>query len=216
MPASQNQKKHAAPPGPGRPKDDLKSAAILKAAGELFIHHGLSGVTMGTIAREAGVSKLTVYNHFGNKDQLFETVIRSKCENYMGDDLFAEMDGHDPLNELRVFGQAFVNIIYNDEALAMHRTVMSESRNNRKIAALFYKSGPERVFRQLEAYLGKLERSGQCRFPDIHRAADIFFSLFQGDTHMRTALGIDPQPRQADLKNLVRSNAALFLKMFAV
>ncbi len=216
MPVSRNQKKPTVPTGPGRPKDDLKAAAILEAAGNLFIRYGLSGVTMDTVAREAGVSKLTVYNHFGNKDQLFETVIRSKCESYMRDDLLAEMDGHDPLNELRVVGQAFVNIIYDDEALAMHRTVMSESRNNRKIARLFYKSAPKRVFEQMEAYLRKLEQSGQYRFPDVHRAADIFFSLFQGDTHMRTALGIDPQPRQADLKKLVRTNAALFLKMFAV
>ena len=215
MPVSRNQNNRSVPAGPGRPKDDRKAAAILEAAGNLFIRHGLSRVTMDTVAREAGVSKLTVYNHFGNKDQLFETVIRSKCESYMRDDLLAEMDGRDPLNELRVLGQAFVNIIYDDEALAMHRTVMSESRNNQKIARLFYRSAPERVFEQMEAYLGNLERFGQYHFPDVHRAADIFFSLFQGDTHMRTALGIDPKPRQAALEKLARDNAALFLKMFA-
>ena len=68
----------------------------------------------------------------------------------------------------------------------------------------------------MEAYLGKLERFGPYRFPDVHRAADIFFSLFQGDTHMRTALGIAPKPTKAALKKMARDNAALFLKMFAV
>ena len=31
------------------------------------------------IAKEAGVSKQTVYSHFGNKDELFTAAIEQKC-----------------------------------------------------------------------------------------------------------------------------------------
>ena len=50
----------------GRPKDDQKAYAILEAAGTLFLKNGMMGTTMDEIAQAAGVSKLTVYNHFGN------------------------------------------------------------------------------------------------------------------------------------------------------
>ncbi len=70
-------RKHAAtlpPPaptraaGPGRPKDLGKRASILEAAKRLFIEQGYLGVSMDQIAAAAGVSKLTVYSHFGDKE----------------------------------------------------------------------------------------------------------------------------------------------------
>ena len=59
------------PAGPGRPKDLGKRAAILDAAKRLFLVQGFTGVSMDQIAAEAGVSKLTVYSHFGDKESLF-------------------------------------------------------------------------------------------------------------------------------------------------
>ena len=53
--------------GPGRPKDPGKRAAILDAAKRLFVSQGFERVSMDQIAAEAGVSKLTVYSHFGDK-----------------------------------------------------------------------------------------------------------------------------------------------------
>src|SRR5690606_22208157 len=55
---------------PGRPKDLAKRAAILQAAERMFLQHGFEGVSMDQIAAAAGVSKLTVYSHFGDKDAL--------------------------------------------------------------------------------------------------------------------------------------------------
>ncbi|AIL08763.1 TetR/AcrR family transcriptional regulator [Stenotrophomonas maltophilia] len=65
--------------GPGRPKDLGKRAAILEAAKVLFIEQGYTGVSMDAIAAQAGVSKLTVYSHFGDKETLFSEAVQSKC-----------------------------------------------------------------------------------------------------------------------------------------
>ena len=61
--------------GPGRPKDLAKRAAILEAAKQLFLEQGYQGVSMDQIAATAGVSKLTVYSHFGDKETLFAATI---------------------------------------------------------------------------------------------------------------------------------------------
>ena len=65
---------------PGRPKDLAKGAAILEAAKRMFTLHGYERVSMDQIAAEAGVSKLTVYSHFGDKDALFAAAVKSHCE----------------------------------------------------------------------------------------------------------------------------------------
>ena len=41
--------------------------AILEAAERLFAQQGYDGVSMRTIAREAGVSKANIYHHFDSK-----------------------------------------------------------------------------------------------------------------------------------------------------
>jgi len=64
--------------GPGRPKDLEKRAAILEAAKTLFLSRGFGATSMDAVAAGAGVSKLTVYNHFSDKDTLFLEAVKAK------------------------------------------------------------------------------------------------------------------------------------------
>src|SRR5690606_40902510 len=75
---------------PGRPKDLAKGAAILEAAKRMFTLHGYERTSMDLIASEAGVSKLTVYSHFGDKDALFAAAVKSHCETQLPDALFED------------------------------------------------------------------------------------------------------------------------------
>ncbi|WP_313161253.1 TetR/AcrR family transcriptional regulator, partial [Stenotrophomonas sp.] len=80
--------------GPGRPKDLGKRAAILDAAKALFVEQGYGGVSMDSIASQAGVSKLTVYSHFGDKETLFAEAVKSTCNEMLPDALFVtDADG---------------------------------------------------------------------------------------------------------------------------
>lgn len=45
--------------------------AILVAGCALFARHGLAGVTFDDVARETGLTRRTIYNHFANVDDLF-------------------------------------------------------------------------------------------------------------------------------------------------
>ncbi len=59
----------------GRPKDPLKTQAILQAARKLFLEQGTE-VTTAEIARVAGVAKATLYANFSDKEHLIEAVLR--------------------------------------------------------------------------------------------------------------------------------------------
>ena len=52
-----------------------KRAAILSAASQLFLELGFERATVDRIAQAAGVSKLTVYSHFADKEGLFVALI---------------------------------------------------------------------------------------------------------------------------------------------
>ncbi len=67
------------PSPPGRPKDMEKRAAILDAAMSLFPARGYDGASVEAIAQAAGVSKLTVYSHFADKEALFGAAVAECC-----------------------------------------------------------------------------------------------------------------------------------------
>jgi AcrR family transcriptional regulator len=59
-------------------------ARILEAAKTLFGEHGSGEVTMAEVAAAAGVSRATVFNHFGSKHALVEAVTGAVFEGYEG------------------------------------------------------------------------------------------------------------------------------------
>ena len=64
----------------GRPKNLQKRQDILEAAAELFPAKGFAGVSMMEIAEKANVSKLTLYSHFADKEDLFTQSVIDCCE----------------------------------------------------------------------------------------------------------------------------------------
>lgn len=63
------------PSARGRPVDPSKDQAILRAARRLLKEEGPSAVTMERVAQAAGVSKVTAYRRFPNRQVLLEAVI---------------------------------------------------------------------------------------------------------------------------------------------
>ena len=62
-----------------------KPGEILQAARKLFHRFGLKKVSVEDIAREAGVSKVTVYKYFGNKTGLFNEVVGIEADRMFRD-----------------------------------------------------------------------------------------------------------------------------------
>ncbi len=56
--------------GRGRPRDPAADKAILRAALELFVEHGIEGASFEQIARRAGVARTTVYRRWSSREDL--------------------------------------------------------------------------------------------------------------------------------------------------
>ncbi|MDE2407112.1 MAG: TetR/AcrR family transcriptional regulator [Xanthomonadaceae bacterium] len=184
---------HSPPPrkpaSPGRPKDLAKRAAILDAAKCLFVQHGFNGVSMDQIAAEAGVSKLTVYSHFGDKDRLFAEAVRAHCEQGMPTRLF-EPAPEVPLRErLTEIGAAFFAMIMTPEAIAGHRILCSPEIATSHMPAIFWEAGPQQVQNGFTALLERRIAAGELEIDAPERAASHFFTLIKGEPHAQAVFG---------------------------
>jgi len=56
--------------GRGRPRDPAADKAILRAALELFVEHGIEGASFEQISRRAGVARTTVYRRWSSREDL--------------------------------------------------------------------------------------------------------------------------------------------------
>lgn len=202
------------PASPGRPKDLGKRAAILDAAKQLFTQHGFDGISMDQIAAEAGVSKLTVYSHFGDKDGLFFAAISAKCAEALPDALFLEQHIGPLREQLIAIAHAFFTLITSDEALSMHRMMLTQSCDAH-VREMFWQAGPQRLRDVFATFLQTRVDSGELVMADVHRAASQFFCLLKGELHTRMASGLCGVPGKQEVAAHIKATVDLFLRAHA-
>lgn len=199
--------------GPGRPKDLEKRAAILEAAKRLFPQYGFEGTSMDAVAAEAGVSKLTVYSHFGGKESLFIETIRCKCDSLLPRTLF-DVDVAAPVrDQLLSVARAFFGMMMSDSALGMHRTLVASSQQSPKLAKLFWEAGPMQIQAALAEMLQKEVEARQLDITDTRRAASQFFALLKGEHHARMLFGCG-QPTSAETEVHLEATVDVFLRAY--
>jgi TetR/AcrR family transcriptional repressor of mexJK operon len=200
---------------PGRPKDPEKRAALVEAAGQLFCQHGFEAVSLEAIAQAAGVSKLTIYSHFGDKEGLFTAAVEARCEAQLPHGLF-ELPAGLPLAEaLRQIGLGFVDLVYSDDAVQLMRMMAAQAGQSTRLAQLYFQAGPKRALEEMEGFLGLARDRGELVVEDIRLAAGQFFVLLKGIHHFRILLGLEPAPGAADRIAHVERCVALFLRAHA-
>ncbi|MBF7073750.1 TetR/AcrR family transcriptional regulator [Glaciecola sp. MH2013] len=171
----------------GRPKSAEKRSSILCTASELFLRLGYDRTSMDAVAKSSGVSKQTVYSHFKNKDILYTSVIEQKCNEYRieEDAICIETQGIEDL--LNSIARNFVALLTDKSVIAMYSVVIGESKNNKRVAQLFYEAGPAHGNRLVRKLLAS-HPSTQLNSEEAKEVATDFFNLLKGEYHMQSML----------------------------
>ena len=87
---------------PARPSRQALPAKdlIRNVAAELFAHRGYSATTTREICQRAGITKPVIYYHFGNKEQLYEELVRDAFNEYQKELRRATHRGRAPREKL--------------------------------------------------------------------------------------------------------------------
>lgn len=199
---------------PGRPKDMTKRQSILDAAKCLFLELGYEGSSMDSIALAAGVSKLTVYNHFNDKETLFIAAVENHCENQLPAldfDLKTDMAIETALNRIAL---RFQSIIYSKEGLELHRLMCSMTQHNPTLVHKFFAAGPTRVLNHMTRLLEQAHAQHKLSIANSLQAAEHFLSLFCGHRHMRVLFDIEAAPSEQQQQQLAQDNIAFFVRAY--
>jgi TetR/AcrR family transcriptional regulator, mexJK operon transcriptional repressor len=191
-----------------------KAEAILSAAERAFLAQGFGAVSMDGIAREAGVSKATVYAHFAHKEELFGAVIAAVSERRFGGFSALELDASDIERSLLTIAQRYLDLVLSPEAIAANRIIIGEVTRFPVLGELFWAAGPERIRGQIEAFLGRAAVLGSLDTPDARLAAEQFVSLVRGEIHLRRLLRLGPEGDAAGLAAAAESAVETFLRAF--
>ncbi|WP_328690327.1 TetR/AcrR family transcriptional regulator [Streptomyces phaeochromogenes] len=166
---------------PSGPRAEAKRQAIVRAARELFLREGF-GVGMDAIAAEAGVSKVTVYNHFGSKEALFTAVITSALDEPLAGASPAALEGLAEAEDLRAAfidaARAWVHAVRtNREVAALRNLVAAEVHRFPELGRAWTSHGPASHHPAVAGALRTLADQGRLVIPDLETAIIQLYAL---------------------------------------
>jgi TetR/AcrR family transcriptional repressor of mexJK operon len=191
-----------------------KRDAILDAARRVFLREGYSA-SMDLVAAEAGVSKQTVYNHFGSKEGLFRAILNHASGELL--DVLVEREGAraDPAATLEVIARRFLNLLLAPSHLALHRMLVAEAPRFPDLARAIYLGGPAHAASELAHYLAQETRKGTLAVADPALAAEQFFGALCGHLQLRALLSQRDVPTEAEIERAIRHAVGSFLRAHA-
>ncbi len=220
-------------PGPpraaaGRPKDAAKRAAILAEARTMFFERGLEAVTIEGVAAAAGVSRMTVYGHFGDKDALFAAVIaaegRQVARALSALCCVPPGPGGGDLADLRAtleaFGRDLLGFLAQPDIRAWNRLLEAEAPRHPELARAFVEQGPRAVARALAERLRLAAEAGLLDLPALARAGPgkagrHLLGLLRGIEGSAVSLGLAPPPAAAEIAEHAAECVEVFLRAYA-
>jgi len=175
----------------------MKRAQILQGAKKIFLTQGYERASMSAIAREAGVSKGTLYSYFVSKEALFSTFFEEQTlESFAMLEAISQDDGRRVHDALFQIAEALIALLVTPTCLTLHAIIVGEGPRFPNLAETFWRYGFGRTRSTLAGWLGRRMVAGELRAADPDFAAERFLSLCQTRIvlYRRFALPVDDGP----------------------
>lgn len=187
----------------------------MDAAASLIMAQGYGATSMDAVARAAGVSKATLYAHFGAKAQLFMTIVAEECARHgTGDGAgFGVASVPDALTAM---GHAYLTLLLSDNAIAMYRVVMAEAHRFPELGQAFFDAGPRKIFARFAEWAGARQGEGALDAtapPDA--MAEHFFALLRTSGFLRRLMALPPAPDGPEIDAMVAGAVHVFMRAYA-
>ncbi|WP_040836728.1 TetR/AcrR family transcriptional regulator [Nocardia brevicatena] len=200
-----------------RPRGRIdKQQAVLAAAFTVFARTGYAQARVDRIAAEAGVAKATVYNHFGDKEQIFRQAVQVLSETALAANLAVVEQLADPgpdlRKTLRSVGAELVRCYCTPESRALRRLVCAEAGRFPDLLGVV-DGVADRVVRTLADRLARLALAGALRIDDPDMAAAQLAALLTGPLQARYRFGDEPVP-EAEVNTVTDAAITTFLAAF--
>ncbi|MBD8890851.1 TetR/AcrR family transcriptional regulator [Roseibium litorale] len=200
---------------PEAPAEPAKRLQILEGARVVFRARGYDGASMEMIAREAGVSKGTLYVYFPNKEELFKALIIWERADQAERGLMLTQNPAPVREVLYRTGLAYVSKMCQPERVSTFRMVVGAAEQFPEFGALLYEAGPKRGTDKLAAFFKTRIATGELKTDcDVEMAAGQFFSLCVSQLLRRILLNVEGSPAPEEIERHVASAVDVFLAAY--
>ena len=191
-----------------------KVGQVLHGARTVFLRDGFDGASVDDIAREAGVSKATLYSYFPDKRLLFMEVAKAECHR-QADEASALITDTAPVADvLRLAAERITDFVLSEFGQRVFRICVAESDRFPGLGHEFYHSGPLMIRVRVADYIGKAVARGELVVEDVNFAAEQFLQLCKADLHERMIFGMADCCGPSDRKRVIDGAVQMFMARY--
>lgn len=196
----------------GRPSDAAKREAIVAAASERFMNEGFAATSIEQVAADAGVSKVTIYNHFGDKRGLFTAAIERECQKMRGYFTLDQTPNGTIQERLSVIAGAMAAFLSRPEMIQFERRIAAETEHEPSIGRAFLETGPWRMKAAISAWLIYACEQGELKIDDSDLAAEQLVALAKGMGDLERRFGAKPSREATEAR--IKGAVSVFLAAY--
>lgn len=188
---------------------------VLDGARKIFMRDGFERASVDDIAREAGVSKATIYAYFPDKQLMFLEVARCECHRQT-EAAEASIDGDLPVRAvLTQVAERITQFLMSEFGQRMFRIVVGEGERFPGLGQEFYEYGPGLIHSRLVHHLGCYVTNGELQIEDLDLAADQFAQLCKATIHERLIFGMASSITPEDARRSAHGAVDMFMARYA-
>jgi len=186
------------------------ASRLLDAAAAEFIAKGFDAARVDTIARNAGISKKTIYRCIASKEELFAAVVEALFATVAVAPIRAQ-DGQRPIEDrLRALLQAFARLAFSRDGIGAYRLVLTEAARFPAIGRAYIDALGHHWKAALAGCLQQAADAGAIRLADPAAAAAMLIALVLADPMRDVALGLADPPDGAQVDRMIDAALTLF------
>lgn len=187
---------------------------VLEGARTIFVRDGFDGASVDDIAREAGVSKATLYAYFPDKQVLFKEICAQECQR-QADDVEARIDPSMSVETmLTLAGERIAGFMMSDFGQNAFRLISGEGARFPELARDFYRNGPGLIHDRLVHHLHHLVQHGALHIDDLDLAAEQFIQLCKASLAEKLLFRMDHQINDDRVRRSVRGAVEMFMARY--
>ena len=171
---------------------------------------------MDEIAREAGVSKATLYSYFPDKRMLFVEVAQGECHRQAEAAIKLVQPDLLPRDLLVAGARQIVDFFNSPMSLSIFRLCVAESERFPEMAREFYRNGPLIARNMLSDYLACATERGTLQVDDPELAADQFAELCKAGIFTQRLFGIEDELSEEWCEKVAVAAVDMFLARYGV
>lgn len=191
------ERKKTAPTRKSPASENVESRLICSARKLMFVH-GYENVTTDLLAREANVSKATIYRIFSSKADLMGRMVNAESERIF-DGIPDRVDTTSAFHDaLQNYGERFLALILSPEKIAFERTLLGKADELPQGARLFFANAHIGTRDRLARFIANAQENDKARVDlPASKLAEHLLMLWKGLDHCALQLGL-PVDDQAD------------------